>query len=137
MFNYIKHEQVEIAPPTNGIQETYYLPHHLVTKDPNGRWQLHHVIEKMSEIKKWILWRDGPPPKKKKGCKRSKSRIYGSIGHSRIYSPHSVKGKKRNPTHHILRQHLAQHNVTWKFIPPRAAWWGGWWDPANAVCGRR
>jgi hypothetical protein len=25
-------------------------------------------------------------------------------------------------------QFLAQHNITWKFIAPRAAWWGGWWE---------
>ena len=24
--------------------------------------------------------------------------------------------------------HIAQHGITWKFIAPRAAWWGGWWD---------
>jgi hypothetical protein len=36
MFNYIKHEQVEIAPPTEGTQETYYLPHHLVRKNKCG-----------------------------------------------------------------------------------------------------
>jgi hypothetical protein len=36
MFNYIKHEHVEIAPPTNETQETYYLPHHLVKKDKRG-----------------------------------------------------------------------------------------------------
>jgi len=23
---------------------------------------------------------------------------------------------------------LAQHNIAWKFIAPRAAWWGGWWE---------
>jgi hypothetical protein len=23
--------------------------------------------------------------------------------------------------------HIAQHGITWKFITPRAAWWGGWW----------
>jgi hypothetical protein len=25
-------------------------------------------------------------------------------------------------------QFLAQNGVTWKFIAPRAAWWGGWWE---------
>ena len=25
-------------------------------------------------------------------------------------------------------QFLAQHNIVWKFIAPRAAWWGGWWE---------
>jgi hypothetical protein len=25
-------------------------------------------------------------------------------------------------------QYLAHHGVSWKFIPPRAAWWGGWWE---------
>ena len=25
-------------------------------------------------------------------------------------------------------QFLAQNNITWKFIAPRAAWWGGWWE---------
>jgi selenocysteine-specific translation elongation factor len=23
---------------------------------------------------------------------------------------------------------MAQHGITWKFIAPRAAWWGGWWE---------
>jgi hypothetical protein len=23
---------------------------------------------------------------------------------------------------------MANHGVTWKFIAPRAAWWGGWWE---------
>ena len=25
-------------------------------------------------------------------------------------------------------QFLTQNNITWKFIAPRAAWWGGWWE---------
>jgi len=25
-------------------------------------------------------------------------------------------------------QFLAHHNIHWKFIAPRAAWWGGWWE---------
>ena len=25
-------------------------------------------------------------------------------------------------------QFLAHHNISWKFIAPRAAWWGGWWE---------
>jgi hypothetical protein len=25
-------------------------------------------------------------------------------------------------------QFLAQNGVSWKFIAPRAAWWGGWWE---------
>jgi len=24
--------------------------------------------------------------------------------------------------------HIAQQCIMWKFIAPRAAWWGGWWD---------
>jgi hypothetical protein len=24
--------------------------------------------------------------------------------------------------------HIAQHGITWKFIAPMAAWWGGWWE---------
>jgi len=24
-------------------------------------------------------------------------------------------------------QFLAHTGITWKFIAPRAAWWGGWW----------
>jgi hypothetical protein len=27
-------------------------------------------------------------------------------------------------THHFL----AHHNISWKFIAPMAAWWGGWWE---------
>ena len=27
-------------------------------------------------------------------------------------------------THHFL----AQNGVAWKFIAPRATWWGGWWE---------
>jgi hypothetical protein len=23
---------------------------------------------------------------------------------------------------------MAQYSITWKFIAPRAAWWGGWWE---------
>jgi hypothetical protein len=40
--NYIKHGHVEIAPTTNGLQETYYLPHHLVKKDKRGnvKWRI-------------------------------------------------------------------------------------------------
>jgi hypothetical protein len=51
----------------NGIRHQglkWQLQFKIVTKDPNRRWQLHHGIEKMSEIKKWILWRDRPPPKR-------------------------------------------------------------------------
>jgi hypothetical protein len=42
MFNYIRHEHVEIAPPTDGTQEIYYLPHHLVRKDKRGnlKWRI-------------------------------------------------------------------------------------------------
>jgi hypothetical protein len=42
MFNYIKRKHVEIAPPTNGTQETYYLPHHLVKQDKRGnlKWRI-------------------------------------------------------------------------------------------------
>jgi hypothetical protein len=43
----------------------------IVTKDTNRRWQLHHGIEKMSEISKWILWRDRPPPKRRKKKKEA------------------------------------------------------------------
>lgn len=25
-------------------------------------------------------------------------------------------------------QYLSQHGINWKFIAPRAAWWGGWWE---------
>jgi hypothetical protein len=25
-------------------------------------------------------------------------------------------------------QYLLQHGIKWKFIAPRAAWWGGWWE---------
>ncbi|GFQ71948.1 DUF5641 domain-containing protein [Trichonephila clavata] len=24
--------------------------------------------------------------------------------------------------------HYAQNGITWSFIAPRAAWWGGWWE---------
>ena len=27
-----------------------------------------------------------------------------------------------------VQQFYAHHNITWKFIAPRAAWWGGWWE---------
>jgi hypothetical protein len=27
-----------------------------------------------------------------------------------------------------MHQYLAHHNITWKFIPPRAAWCGAWWE---------
>jgi len=27
-----------------------------------------------------------------------------------------------------IHQFLAQNTITWRFIAPRAAWWGGWWD---------
>jgi hypothetical protein len=42
MFNYIKHGHVEIATTANGLQETYYLPHHLVKKDKRGnvKWRI-------------------------------------------------------------------------------------------------
>jgi hypothetical protein len=42
MFNYIRHGQVEIAPPTEGTQDTYYLPHHLVRKNKRGnlKWRI-------------------------------------------------------------------------------------------------
>lgn len=42
MFNYIRQEHVEIAPPTDGTQDTYYLPHHLVKKDKRGhlKWRI-------------------------------------------------------------------------------------------------
>jgi hypothetical protein len=23
---------------------------------------------------------------------------------------------------------IAQYSITWKYIAPRAAWWGGWWE---------
>lgn len=26
------------------------------------------------------------------------------------------------------QQYYAQNGITWKFIAPRAAWWGGWWE---------
>ncbi|XP_035204599.1 uncharacterized protein LOC118179536 [Stegodyphus dumicola] len=26
------------------------------------------------------------------------------------------------------QQFYAHHNIKWKFIAPRAAWWGGWWE---------
>jgi len=25
-------------------------------------------------------------------------------------------------------QYFAEHGILWKFISPRAAWWGGWWE---------
>jgi hypothetical protein len=28
----------------------------------------------------------------------------------------------------ITHQFLAHSGITWKFIAPRAAWWGGWWE---------
>jgi len=33
-------------------------------------------------------------------------------------------------------QFLAQNNVTWKFIVPRAAWWEGWWERMVGEDGR-
>ncbi|KFM70593.1 hypothetical protein X975_21762, partial [Stegodyphus mimosarum] len=27
-----------------------------------------------------------------------------------------------------VQQFYAHHNIKWKFIAPRAAWWGGWWE---------
>lgn len=27
-----------------------------------------------------------------------------------------------------VHQYLAHHTIVWKFIAPRAAWWGGWWE---------
>ncbi|GFT88907.1 integrase catalytic domain-containing protein, partial [Nephila pilipes] len=26
------------------------------------------------------------------------------------------------------QQYYAQNGITWRFIAPRAAWWGGWWE---------
>jgi hypothetical protein len=41
-LNYIRHEPVEIAPPADGTQETYYLLHHLVRKEKRGnlKWRI-------------------------------------------------------------------------------------------------
>ncbi|XP_049798831.1 uncharacterized protein LOC126233618 [Schistocerca nitens] len=30
--------------------------------------------------------------------------------------------------HTDVQLYCAHHGITWKFIPPRAAWWGGWWE---------
>jgi hypothetical protein len=42
MLNYIRHEQVEIAPPADGTEETYHLLHHLVRKEKRGnlKWRI-------------------------------------------------------------------------------------------------
>jgi len=37
-------------------------------------------------------------------------------------------------------QYFAEHGILWKFIPPRAAWWGGWWErmvPTTKRCLRK
>ena len=57
--------------------------------------------------------------------------------------PHTVYSDSAQ-TFHATNKHLAQlwtslfaakthlflthHNIIWKFIAPRAAWWGGWWE---------
>ena len=57
--------------------------------------------------------------------------------------PHTVY-TDNTQTFHTTNKHLAQlwtslfaakthqflthHNISWKFIAPRAAWWGGWWE---------
>ena len=34
------------------------------------------------------------------------------------------KALSATETHRLV----AQYGITWKFITPRAAWWGGWWE---------
>ncbi|XP_071041441.1 uncharacterized protein [Parasteatoda tepidariorum] len=34
------------------------------------------------------------------------------------------------------QQYYAQNGITWKFIAPRAAWWGGWWERLIGVVKR-
>jgi hypothetical protein len=34
--NYIRHEQVEITPPADGTEQTYYLSHYLVREEKCG-----------------------------------------------------------------------------------------------------
>jgi len=36
----------------------------------------------------------------------------------------------------LSHQFLAHNGIAWKFIAPRAAWWGGWWVLWNVVCGK-
>jgi len=33
-------------------------------------------------------------------------------------------------------QYFAEHGIRWKFITPRAAWWGGWWERMVATTKR-
>jgi hypothetical protein len=42
MLDYIKKEQVEIAPPAEGTAEEFYLPHHAVKKEKRGetKWRI-------------------------------------------------------------------------------------------------
>ena len=33
-------------------------------------------------------------------------------------------------------QYFAEHGIRWNFIPPRATWWGGWWERMVATTKR-
>ncbi|XP_015905556.1 uncharacterized protein [Parasteatoda tepidariorum] len=35
-----------------------------------------------------------------------------------------------------IQQYYAQNGITWKFIAPRATWWGGWWKSLIGIVKR-
>ena len=45
-----------------------------------------------------------------------------------VYSD-NAKAFRASP--HMLKEHFCLHSPEWRYIAPRAPWWGGWWERLN------
>ncbi|GFR31173.1 DUF5641 domain-containing protein [Trichonephila clavata] len=130
MQDYIDKKQVEaVLKDTQNEVRLFYLPHHAVKKITNEgiKWRI--VFDASSHSSGHPSLNDaleaGPnllPDILAMLLRFRISKIAVTSDGSQTFLQLILADEYRDATHY------AQNGITWHFIAPRSAWWGGWWE---------
>ncbi|GFR29670.1 integrase catalytic domain-containing protein [Trichonephila clavata] len=130
MQDYIDKKQVEaVLKDTQNEVRLFYLPHHAVKKITNEgiKWRI--VFDASSHSPGHPSLNDaleaGPnllPDILAMLLRFRLSKIAITSDGSQAFLQLILADEDRDAIHY------AQNGITWRFIAPRAAWWGGWWE---------
>ncbi|GFQ99461.1 uncharacterized protein TNCT_671861 [Trichonephila clavata] len=130
MQDYIDKKQVEaVLKDTQNEVRLFYLPHHAVKKIANEEIKWRIVFDAPSHSPGHPSLNDaleaGPnllPDILAMLLRFRLSKIAITSDGSQAFLQLILADEDRDATHY------AQNGITWRFIAPHAAWWGGWWE---------